>query len=60
MKAFKEWWESYRFDPGTIDQAFEDAFRAGMLAAADICEDAKQSALDRSYVLAAEIRKRAK
>ena len=39
MKEFDEWWNSYEFDPGTIDEAFEDAFRAGLLAAADVADN---------------------
>ena len=36
---FDKWWEAYRYDPASIDEAFEDAFKAGMLAAADVIND---------------------
>ena len=36
MKQFDEFWESWKYDPASIDEAFEECFKAGMLAAADM------------------------
>jgi predicted component of type VI protein secretion system len=45
MKKFDEWWDLYEFHPSTIDEAFEDAFKAGravgLLEAADIADSFK-------------------
>jgi len=42
MKEFEEWWESQNIPPEIIpphlEDALVDAFKAGMLAAADIAE----------------------
>ena len=38
MKQFDEFWESWKYDPASIDEAFEECFKAGMLAAADIAK----------------------
>jgi len=61
MNKFDEWFDSYEFNihPGTIDEAFEDAFITGMLAAADIAELAKDYILpadDLADVIAMQIR----
>ena len=36
MKLFDEFWEAWKYDPASIDEAFEQCFKAGMLAVAGI------------------------
>ena len=51
MKLFDEFWEAWKYDPASIDEAFEQCFKAGMLAAADIVTDSPRAfRLDREGV----------
>jgi len=64
MTLFEEWWATYKNSGRkrqlSVDDLSLDAFRAGMLAAADVAEDPKRSALDRNYTVASRIREAAK
>ena len=59
MKEFKSWYDSYDYVNLDCMEFAEDAFKAGMLAAADIAELAKEFILpadDLAELIAKQIR----